>query len=315
MRKSIALILFLCSVVAGCAIPPVNGTVSSPREIKNLEAHEMTDSTGRSSTDAYDSPVFLSCDFNHDYRLDSNAVSTVPLAWPFALMASNSYRTSAFFTIPNWSLIEHFRGALNSGHGVGFQSDIYVRKEAEKVVEIAVVFRGTDHSADWKTNLSLWWPWNDDRTPSQFQHAEWVARNIKDKYPGIPVVYVGHSLGGGMAFHVGWTQSNARVFAFNTSPRVWSSGTPIEKGRYDIAESGEFLRFVQFWRKVPGIRVRMNFREAGLEGDHNMYYFARALLYQATRQEIKLLSTMQTKADADTPAISASEKNIGCRIM
>jgi len=313
MRTYIAILsVLICIGIGGCAIPPKSESVAKPRPLPYLTAHEVTDSSGRASEDAYDSPRFMSCDFKHDYQIDPDARSVISFAWPFALMASNSYRKHAFFVIPNWELEEHFRGALNSGYGVGFQSDIYVRKIDGKVAEVAVVFRGTDHSEDWMTNRSLWWPWRGDRVPAQFQHAEWVADYVKGKYANVPVVFVGHSLGGGLAFHAGWTRTNARVFAFNASPRVWATGTPIEEGRYDIAESGEVLRYIQFWRKLPGKQIRMNFRESDPFDEHNIYHFARALLYQATWQEFHSPASIPQQSQSEGTATNASRQNFGC---
>lgn len=293
-----ALVAMLCASLAGCALPLPKTRQLEPREVPHLRTHEVSDNSGRRDGQSVDSPNFLSCTTNHDYLVADSSQPIIAEAWPFALMASNSYRTNAYFEIPGWTLKHHFRGAFNSGYGIAYQADVYVRGN-EIPNEVAIVFRGTDHSVDWLTNLSLWWPWSDDRAPAQFIQAEATVRKIEDLYRGLRINLVGHSLGGGLAFHVGWTRSNARVFAFNTSPRVWASGEPIQKDRFDIAETGEVLRAVQFWRTLPGTKVRMNFRSAGLVGDHNMYYFARAILYQARKQQ-------------NEEAKNAFRLNVGC---
>jgi hypothetical protein len=309
----LAVIALLGLSLGGCAVPLPKTTKFEPREIPHLEAHEVTDNTDWRKGQSEDSPTFLSCTTAHDYLVSDSAQAVITAAWPFALMASNSYRTNPRFVIPGWSLKHHFRGDLNSGYGVGFQADVYVRsKDGKPPTELAVVFRGTDHSVDWRTNLSLWWPWNDERAPAQFIQAKEVVRQLaeKERYRGLPINLVGHSLGGGMAFHVGWTRPNTKVFAFNTSPRVWASGDAIQIDRFDIAETGEVLRAIQFWRTLPGEKARMNFRTAGAFSDHNMYYFARAVLYQARRQDIPNLARGQKD---DGPA-NASKINLGCSV-
>jgi hypothetical protein len=304
------LTLILIGSASACSIPPKHGYVNEPRLQTHFSQHEVTDQSNRSGNDANDSPRFMSCDFTHDYNLSSAAIKIVPEAWPFALMASNSYHTNAFFEIPGWEAVSHYRGALDSGAGIGFQADTYVRRFKSDVVEVAVVFRGTDGPGDWSTTLSLWWPWSQNRAPPQFQHATWIVSQTRSLYPNAKMIFVGHSLGGGLAYHVGWKTPDARVFAFNTSPRIWSAGKPQKKTEFhDIAEKGEILRYVQFWRKLPGNKVRMNFREAGSIKDHNMYNFARSILYQATRQEIQ--SPPNTVGNKSS-AFQASKENLGC---
>jgi len=294
-----AIFAMLCASVSGCALPLLKSERLEPREVLYLKAHEVTDNSGRQDDQSVDSPSFLSCTTNHDYLVGDSAQPVIATAWPFALMASNSYRTNAQFKVPDWTLKHHFRGAFNSGYGIAFQADVYLRGETDKPSEVAIVFRGTDHSVDWLTNLTMWWPWNEDRAPAQYIQAEALVRWVEKHYRGLRINFVGHSLGGGLAFHVGWTRQDSRVFAFNTSPRVWASGEPIQSDRYDIAETGEVLRALQFWRTLPGTKTRMNFRSAGLIGDHNMYYFSRAILYQARKQ-------------GDDGAEKAARLNLGC---
>lgn len=83
------------------------------------------------------------------------------------------------------------------------------------------------------------------------------------------------------------------------SPRKWQPGARHpESVRFHLAEGGEALRFLGWWSDPGAREYSLNFGDRGLVEDHDMYHFARALLYLA-------------RADRDGFAIAAAEANPG----
>lgn len=290
--------LLILVILPGCAIPPPKGDTALPREYNYVSEHEVTDNSQRLASDSYDSPRFLSCDLTfHEYEGD---VPTAVEAFPFALMASNSYRVEAQFKIPNWSIVKHYRGALSGEYESAFQADLYEKKENGSITAVALVFRGTDSSVDHKANFSLWWPWSNSRAPAQYQIAQNLADAVRKKYPEAKLYFVGHSLGGGLAYHASWNQPDSATYVFDPSPRLWVSGEPAKGRRVIVGEEGEILEYFQFWNSLPADKnERYNFISGNVVREHNMYYLARGLM---------LLAAMNHSSDATT----IMEDNFGC---
>lgn len=82
--------------------------------------------------------------------------------------------------------------------------------------EHVIVFRGSAQAEDWLNNLWLGLDLGNIEAP-YYQHAEKVLEAFRRERPQARVVVVGHSLGGGLAQHVG-NRFGLRVVAFNSSP-------------------------------------------------------------------------------------------------
>lgn len=297
MSAKIVTLLF-ASLVAGCAIPPKIGDVQAVRFFPYASQHEVTFNT---SNDQTDTPIFLGC-YNTLGEIPeySGSVSIAKKSFKYALMASNAYHSEAGFIIPGWEPVMHYRGNFDEKDQVGFQADQYVNK---KTSEIAIVFRGTDGSEDNNANLSIWWPWSNQRIPTQYQIASNLIAEVRKNNPASKIILVGHSLGGGLAFHASWNLENSETYAFDPSPRTWSTGKPTASNRFIIREKGEILEKIQFWNSLPVAPENIgtfDFIRGGAIREHNMYYLARGLL---------LMSALNKNDEA----INIMNINLGCQ--
>lgn len=311
--------LLLC-ILSGCAlIPPENGTVLADLRpfLPHQYAHEVTQNEFEDETKigGVDAPVYYSCPQErpaaaaggagsrpgstsvHQYDGDATVAA---IATPFAMMASNSYKTNAYFVIPGWTPVMHWRGGFGAHVEVGFQADVY--EEAAPPKRIAIVFRGTDTRTDDVANFSIAVPGSNSRVPAQYQLADRLTKIVKGmpRYTQSRFVFVGHSLGGALAIHAGWSIPESEAFAFNSSPRTWTEGESATGSvRYDISESGEILRLLAFWKDLRAKTYSFDFGSAGKIEDHSMYRLARGLLYLARKQ-------------GDPMAKEADFVNLGC---
>lgn len=144
-------------------------------------------------------------------------------AWPYALMAYNSYhREEGAAASPRFALPERFqllKPGKNDPYGLAY--DVYreLRSEGPHTV---FVFRGTENrkgpkaprqtNCDWKYgNFSL------------VQHDRAIAA-INAYLAQNPIatdrlIFVGHSLGGGLAIHATYRYPGSWAYVFDSSPR------------------------------------------------------------------------------------------------
>lgn len=290
-------ILSMTILLASCAAPPKIGNVGLPRSFTYSSPHEVTINLPEKY--GFDSPVFLSC-YNTTNHRHNGDPTIAKQTYKYALMASNSYHAEATFVIPDWTPTKHYRGDRSGLYEIGFQADQY---ENPKAKEIALVFRGTDNSSiDHKANFAMWWPWSGARAPAQYQFAKNLATQIHQANPDYKIILVGHSLGGGMAFHASWDIPNSETYGFDPSPRTWVSGDPQPGKRYVVREHGEILQYIQFWNSLPVDDDKdreFNFIGGTATREHNMYYLARGLLLLATQS-------------GDSKAKETMDTNLGC---
>jgi len=213
-------------------------------------------------------------------------------AVPFAIMANNVYRDpkdKPIYALPGWIVV------LRNESDSGLALEELHRIVDNKVVEVAVVYKGTDAPSlkDWKTNLSIWFE------PRQYAEAQdhFVSLLNDSERKGIPITVAGHSLGGGIALNVSLRHSTKerpiRTFIFNTSPRAFykpiNEVESFEVERYLLDEKGEFLGGARpFWhRKISKFSpLTYNFLDfTALYSkpfeEHSIYLFSRALLLVA----------------------------------
>jgi hypothetical protein len=215
------------------------------------------------------------------------------IAFPYAIMASNVYREPAerpVYALPGWKLEKRFQ----SDSGLAFEE--LQKIEGGRIVELAIVYKGTDSTSwlDWKTNLSIWWQ------PKQYAeaHNRFLQLLKEERYRSVPISVVGHSLGGGIALNVSLRHSTVerpiRAFVFNTSPRAFYQpiDLTVPVDRYLLDEKAEFLWGGRlFWQTrirnfLPLTYNFLSFNASVSKpiSEHSIYLFSRALLMVAINQ-------------------------------
>ena len=176
------------------------------------------------------------------------ADAAVELA-PYAIMSNNVYgRADQFMALPaGWEEVAAVRNEMPK---VGLALTAFEKHEGGVRTKVVVVFRGTDEKQDWVQNLVPFFR-------NQIKPASAAFEEIRARYEGQPVKFIatGHSLGGGLAFHMSFTYPNVEAIAFNSSP-VTKAGMTIQAGnkQTSVWESGEGLQAVR--NLVSGTRIR-----------------------------------------------------------
>lgn len=174
----------------------------------------------------------------------------------YAQMANNTYgqkgdkygSESKDFILPNdWS-VTHFKN-----DDIGFAYSIYQKTKDDKPQEIVIAFRGTEGLTNWKDfyygNLRA--KQNELAIKTYIKTREMLDTN---GYKDVPIVLVGHSLGGALAVHtVINVDEEVPYFVFNSSPRFNDLDPGKNRNRkFDInkrnsiVETGEFLYSLRF---------------------------------------------------------------------
>ncbi len=159
---------------------------------------------------------------------------------PYAIMSNNAYaRGEAAIPLPEgWQEIAELRQELPA---VGLAFAVFEKHEGSKLVEVVVAFRGTDDKKDWIQNLV---PFHRVQVPPASEAFERILKRYEGQ--DVKVVATGHSLGGGLAFHMSFVYPNVDAVAFNSSP-VTKAGLKLQKGnsRTSVWESGEIVQMIR----------------------------------------------------------------------
>jgi|GEM_PF-2070036 len=237
----VALCVFL---LAGCGSSPLK-PVESRLEVSS---HKLTKPYSESykmglfhmaCTDNYRNSHFYATLKNKECSDDHCIKDRVELAkshFDHAAMANNVYKTpdtKPTFAIPGWNLISR----LSSTSGLDL--DVYLDgKDWLSSTKAAVVYRGTDFYSlkDWKTNFAV-------SEPLQFRQAFDHLHSIRSGHPSIPIVVIGHSLGGAIALNMAARFQNVEAVAFNPSPRAFFETDRYSKSNKKtiLYERGEIL--------------------------------------------------------------------------
>jgi len=180
--------------------------------------------------------------------------------------------------LPAWRRWNNPAGC-HSGEGLYYET--YVYGKADSIERAVIAIRGTENGADqfwtdWATNFSAVFGID----PSEYQLAREKIQHTIAKLrtnPKVKIYLTGHSLGGGIAQQIAYTEPEnfvAATYVFNTSPMTnWSflatqhpslvlNTDPLI---YRIQERGEAAGLLRW------VTTRVNFRRYG-RSDHEFNF-------------------------------------------
>lgn len=237
-------------------------------------------------------------------------------SWVYSVVADRTYlepETLCFPLDETWREIKIDKTRFKEMQQNGFFAQAWHRTLPRGNKELIIAYRGTDGADDFRHgNFSVF---KSPFSVSQFESAiEFrdlvlgVASNNEDLEYDY-VVFVGHSLGGGLAQYAQDFTKNSRAFVFNSSPnrgRLYSLFREHKSEKFvtRLYEKGEVLRWPRwllfdFDRSNnsnpggPGINTRwFQFYEDHLIANHNMKDFSIALTKLAAAAEASQATTV-----------------------
>ncbi len=150
----------------------------------------------------------------------------------YAQLAANSYEPHTAFKLPPEIVLSANHYADDS---TGFAYSVYKLTNPERV---AIAFRGTDGLRDWLLGNFL--GLQNERGLEAFKRVRETTSS------GIPIVLIGHSLGGAIAQHVSLRVEAVSVYAFNSSTRFTRGPSPKSNPIWLISEYGEANRILDW---------------------------------------------------------------------
>lgn len=157
---------------------------------------------------------------------------TAEEAYIYAQMASNTYNDGKMFELP-----PGYTNPTNEGNdAIGFAYSVFEKRTNGTLDSVIISYRGTE-GFDWAD----WWHGNIRK--QQNARGLDVFDTVKGNTPpGVNMVVISHSLGGGIALEVSLKREHVDAYVFNTSPRFTADGYDIENKRVSIVENGEILK-------------------------------------------------------------------------
>ena len=172
----------------------------------------------------------------------------------YAMLSNNAYgpNHSAIPLPLAWIERPEWRKEFTTGFGMA----VFEKHENSELTEVVMAFRGTDETRDWIQNLV---PFFRDQIPTADAEFSAVAKAYSENH--VKIVATGHSLGGGLAFHISFLHPGIDAIAFNSSP-VTKAGVKTITGnkRVSIWESGEGLQAPRNVVNVARLRWRGTLR-------------------------------------------------------
>lgn len=178
--------------------------------------------------------------------------------------------------------------SLNDIFGLAF--DVFEAPKSQGRTETIFAFRGTEGGFDL---TSCDFRYGNLKLTQQRLATDLVGRYLKQR-PTEPsnLVFVGHSLGGGIARHVSMRFQGGRVFAFDTSPRFQApegyKPSEDQTRRYAINAAGEVLKITRLFGIEPTQiywKVDCNLKGGAID-KHSMRSLAECLTKRAAEQTI-----------------------------
>ncbi|MGJ3257679.1 MAG: hypothetical protein ACFE0K_15300 [Alcanivorax sp.] len=222
-------------------------------------------------------------------------------SWVYSAVADRTYlepETLCFPLDEKWINIKISEGDFEELLKNGFFAQAWHRTSSRGDNELVIAYRGTDGPDDFRHgNFSFMKsPFSNSQFESaiKFRDLIFQVADNNEKLNYDYVVFVGHSLGGGLAQYAQDFTPNSRAFVFNSSPnrgRLYSIFKKHESKKYvtRLYEKGEVLRwprwllfdFDRYDNSNPG-GLGMNtrwfqFYKDNLIENHNMKDFSAAL--------------------------------------
>lgn len=210
----------------------------------------------------------------------------------YAMLANNAYDPHGriHFHLPpdEWTLAPF---TFADPEQTGLQLSIYEHRRGGQIQEVVIAFRGTDEKIDWLHGNIF---------DGQYELADKLVPRIVKQFPSVPIVAVGHSLGGGLALHTSLMFDGIRAFAFNPSPRLHSEGQHKINERTIITENDDPLNKLRMlWiRKAPDTKD-FEYHFATTQ-HHSIYTLARGLLLLGSLRNQDLKSLLNQNCDLKT---------------
>lgn len=177
----------------------------------------------------------------------------------YAQMANNTYgqkgdsyiSTESDFILPSDWTVNHF-----GNNELGYAYSIYQLIKNNEPKEMVIAFRGTEGLTNFKDVIygNLLAKQNKLAIKTYLENRD---RLDKSGYKHVPIILVGHSLGGALAVHTAINvDGNVPYYVFNSSPRFnkLKGSKPddfdkVKENRNSIVETSEFLYALRFAAK------------------------------------------------------------------
>lgn len=158
---------------------------------------------------------------------------------PYAIFSNNAYlRGEKAIPLPESWVEVKIPDVRTDIPKQGFGLAVFERRIDGELSEVVVAFRGTDSLKDWIHNLVPFFR-------IQMPTAEGEFVKVLEYYKGqsIKIVATGHSLGGGLAYHMSFIHPSVDAIAFNSSPVTKAGLNPLRTNtQVSVWESGEILQ-------------------------------------------------------------------------
>ncbi len=213
-------------------------------------------------------------------------------SWFYAQLAQNSYPGDPAFVLPETVSLD----TTVSNDRTGFAASVYSVRRASDSVETVIAYRGT-----------YFWSWRDwlfgNIGTVQNREGLRLFDSIRARLgESAPITVTGHSLGGGISFHVSLRREHAPAYVFNSSSR-FTRGDGIENPRYSIAQYAEILKPLRAIARAPtGYHTVVGCTEGGPVDRHAQVYLAECLTrIAAINDESARASSALNSLPADPP--------------
>lgn len=280
----LAIAVFTVSVLASCSRPVERiETAAAPSSPNVLQvAVPLADAAGYDSVAACDplgsaTPLYAATDSTWpDFSLEAAADSYL-----YAQMAFNAYQDSTKLALPD-SITEE---RSIEDPRTGFAVTVYEVRSGSQLREAVLAFRGTEDRLDW---------WHGNFRFTQNRQAVSFYESMREFYgESIPIVSVGHSLGGGLALQISVLYDGATAYLFNGSYHIYRPRTTVngvyayheaKSERYSVASHAEANQAVRGPLPNPTLIHTRGFVCTDVRGpvfNHSIERLARCLTHVA----------------------------------
>lgn len=238
-----------------------------------------------------------------DTELNAVDISYAKAAWVYSIIADRTYLEDVTLCLPfsdSWQevIIDPIEYSKMQKNGFDAQAWLRIRADIGKK-ELIIAFRGTDSflSDFLYANLVFWEPIIGE---SQFVTATKFRDAVLNKIEADPtleyddLIFVGHSLGGGLAQYLQDYSVDSQAYVFNASPnrgRLYEKFGKVHAEKYvtRMYEKGEVLQYFRLFSDTDpydndnpggkGMNTRwINFYKWNLLANHSMKDFSTALI-------------------------------------